>query len=264
MAKGTGPREALKRIVAQDKPGYVRAMFDSIAEDYDRMNWIMTGGLLGLWHRAFAKATRLAPGESALDVCSGTGDLAFIMAERVGPSGRVVGLDFSEKMLAIAQERAARWDRPRAAIEWVLGDALQLPYPDGGDGEGFHCVSMGFALRNVADIEKALREMARVARTGGRVVCLEVSRPENPVLRAGFNAYFYRVVPVLGRIAEKRLPRSGDLANLRPYTYLPYSLEHLPPPGAILEMMRSAGLAECARRPLTGGVVTLYAGVKRG
>lgn len=264
MTKGAGPREALKSIVAQDKPGYVRAMFDSIAEEYDRMNWIMTGGLLGLWHRAFVKATRLSPGQSALDVCSGTGDLAFLMAERAGPSGRVVGLDFSEKMLAIAKERAKRRKRPRAEIEWVHGDALDLPFPSGCDGEGFHCVSMGFALRNVADIEKGLREMARVARTGGRVVCLEVSRPDNPVLRAGFNLYFFRVVPVLGRIAEKRMPSSGDLALLRPYTYLPYSLEHLPPPGAILEMMRAAGLQDCVRRPLTGGVVSLYIGVKRG
>lgn len=264
MPKSTHPREALKSIVTGDKPGYVRTLFDSIAEEYDRMNWVMTGGLLAFWHRAFAKATRLSPGESALDVCSGTGDLAFIMAERVGPGGEVVGLDFSEKMLAIAKARSERAKEARAAIEWVQGDALDLPFSSGGDGLGFHCVTMGFALRNVADIEKSLREMARVARTGGRVVCLEVSRPENAVLRFGFNLYFFNVVPFLGRIAEKQLPKGEALDQLRPYTYLPYSLEHLPPPREILEMMRSAGLTDCIRKPLTGGVVSLYIGVKKG
>lgn len=262
MPKSTHPREALKSIVSGDKPGYVRALFDSIAEEYDRMNWVMTGGLLAFWHRAFAKATRLAPGESGLDVCSGTGDLAFIMAERVGPSGRVVGLDFSEKMLAIAKERAKRAKALGAPVEWVQGDALELPFPSGGVDSGFHAVTMGFALRNVADIQRSLAEMARVARKGGRVVCLEVSRPQNPILRFGFNLYFYNVVPFLGRMAEKSLPRKGALERLRPYTYLPYSLEHLPPPEEILEMMRSAGLTDCIRRPLTGGVVTLYIGVK--
>lgn len=264
MTRSTHPREELKSIIAGDKPGYVRSLFDSIAGEYDRMNWVMTGGLLALWHRAFVKATRLSPGESALDLCTGTGDLAFLMARKVGPGGRVVGLDFSEKMLAIATERAARDRSARAPIEWVQGDALNLPFPTGGDGEGFHCVTMGFALRNVARVETALQEMARVARTGGRVVCLEVSRPDHPVLRAGFNLYFYRVVPFLGRMAERRLSMSGELARLRPYTYLPYSLDHLPPPREILGMMRAAGLSECVRKPLTGGVVSLYIGVKRG
>jgi len=260
------PREELKAIIAHDKPQYVRELFDSIAEDYDRMNWIMTGGLLALWHRAFLRTTRLKPGEHALDVCCGTGDLSFLMARQVGPQGRVTGLDFSENMLAIAKKRDSSLRRkdPNALAEvsWVQGDALSLPFPDGHGSSGFSAVTMGWALRNVGDVGQALREMARVARSGGRIICLEVSRPDNPLIRAGFNVYFYRIVPILGRMAERRLPDGSPLRRLRPYTYLPYSLEHLPPPTKILELLEEAGLKGARRIPLTGGVASLYVGEK--
>src|SRR5690606_37152570 len=122
-----------------------------------------------------------------------------------------------------------------APVAWRHGDALSLPFDDGGTDRGFRCVSMGFALRNVADLARSLREMARVARLGGRVVCLEVSRPDNPLIRAGFNAHFFRLVPLLGRWAEKRAAKNNRLSQLPPYTYLPYSLEHLPSSERILE-----------------------------
>lgn len=264
--KARHPREELKSIIAGDKPQYVKELFDTIAEDYDRMNWIMTGGLLALWHRAFSRATGLGPGQRALDVCCGTGDLSFLMARRAGPSGKVIGLDFSENMLAIARRReeALRRKEPQslAEVEWMQGDALALPFPDGGREDGFSAVTMGFALRNVGDVRRAIEEMARVAQSGGRVVCLEVSRPDNPVLRAGFHLYFYRVVPLLGRIAERRLPEGSPLRRLRPYTYLPYSLDHLPQPAEILGLMEEAGLVRTRRIPLTGGVVSLYVGEK--
>jgi len=263
------PREEIKEIIAQDKPAYVRSLFDSIARDYDRMNWIMTGGLLALWHRSFIRQTGLGRGERALDVCCGTGDLALLMARRVGSSGRVVGVDFSPNMLAIAQDRSQKAAQekggangPLAQIEWRQGDALALDFPDGGPEEGFHCTTMGFALRNVGDVARSLAEMARVTRSGGRVVCLEVSRPHRALVRAGFSFYFYRVVPMIGRMAERGLPEGSALRRLRPYTYLPYSLDHLPPPDAILAMMRDGGLERVRRIPLTGGAVALYVGEK--
>lgn len=271
--KGNHPREELQSILAQDKPEYVRTLFDNIAGDYDRMNWIMTGGLLALWHRAFIKETKLTAGGIALDVCCGTGDLTLLMAKHTSHTdaskgGRVVGLDFSENMLTVAKKReeAVRQGQsstPLAPVDWVQGDAMDLPYPTGDDRRGFDCVTMGFALRNVSDVGGAIKEMARVAKSGGRVICLEVSRPDNPLMRAGFNFYFYRVVPMLGRMAERRLPEGSALQRLRPYTYLPYSLDHLPPPHDILELMKEAGLKEVRRRPLTGGVVSLYIGVKQ-
>jgi len=256
------PREELKSIIETEKPEYVKELFDSISQEYDRMNWLMTGGLLALWHRAFARETRLSLGESALDVCCGTGDLSFIQARRVGPDGRVVGLDFSPNMLEIAAARAERDATSRAPIQWIEGDAHQLPFPDGDATTGFHAVTMGFALRNVARIPTAIGEMARVARKGGRIVCLEVSRPDHPLIRAGFNVYFFRIVPLLGRWAERRIPPESPLRELRPYTYLPYSLEHLPSPAELLAILRDAGLVNVRRRPLTGGVVSLYIGEK--
>lgn len=260
------PREELQRIIEEDKPTYVRSLFDSIAKDYDRMNWIMTGGLLALWHRTFARETALAPGQTALDVCCGTGDLSFIAAKRVGPTGKVVGVDFSESMLEIARQRDAKsrstgTDR-LAPITWMQGDALNLELPDGGEDSGFHCTSMGFALRNVGDLPRSIAEMSRVTRRGGRVVCLEVSRPANGLIRAGFQVYFYRIVPFLGQMAERGLPDGSPLKRLRPYTYLPYSLEHLPPSDEIVTMMRDAGLKSVRCRPLTGGIVSLYIGEK--
>lgn len=265
MPRSKEARDALKSIIEEDKPGYVKALFDSIAPEYDRMNWIMTGGLLALWHRAFARETKLGAGMTGLDICCGTGDLTYVMARLAGPLGNVVGLDFSERMLGIAKSRQdAMPERKRdrlAPIAWRHGDALRLPFEDGGSDKGFHCVSMGFALRNVADIQQSLREMARVARTGGRVVCLEVSRPKNPVIRAGFHLYFFRFVPWLGKWAERRANASGG--RLAPYTYLPYSLEHLPPSEDILAMMARAGLQDVRCRPLTGGAVSLYIGTKR-
>ncbi len=266
MTRPRHPREELQVIIDEDKPAYVQSLFDSIAGDYDRMNWIMTGGLLALWHRSFLRETALGKGETALDVCCGTGDLTLAMAERVGGYGRAVGVDFSENMLEIARQRSdrssARRGSERSPISWLRQDALNLELPDGGRDSGFHCTSMGFALRNVGDLQRSFNEMARVTRIGGRVVCLEVSRPDNPIMRAGFQFYFYRMVPLLGRMAEKRLPPESALRRLRPYTYLPYSLDHLPPPREILELMRRAGLANVRRVPLTGGIVSLYVGEK--
>lgn len=139
---------------------------------------------------------------------------------------------------------------------------MNLPFDDGDDQSGFDSVTMGFALRNVADVPKAISEMTRVLRTGGRVVCLEVSRPDNGLLRTGFNVYFFKVVPIIGRFAERRVSQDSELAKLRPYTYLPYSLEHLPEPSKILEVMRQSGLTQVKRIPLTGGIVSLYVGNK--
>ena len=249
-----------------EKARYVQDLFNGIARRYDRMNLIMTGGIWRYWQWRFRKLAGFQPGERVLDVCCGTGDLTFLMARRVGPRGAVTGLDFSENMLAIARRRAealaAKEPGKLAPITWTQGDALSLPFDDGDDDRGFAAVSMGFALRNVGDIVQALREMARVARRGGRIICLEVSRPKNPLLRAGFHIHFYRVVPILGRMAERRLPQESPLRRLRPYTYLPYSLDHLPPPQGILALMKEAGLIEARQIPLTGGVVSLYVGVK--
>lgn len=243
----------------REKESYVRSLFDSIAGRYDLMNRVMTGGLLAAWHRAFARLTGLGPGDPALDVCCGTGDLALVMAGQVGPRGRVVGLDFSWRMLLAGRARITRQDLD-GRIHLVAGNALALPFAEAT----FACAAIGFALRNVADIEACLAEMARVVRPGGRVVALEISRPPNPVVRAAFWLYFGRIVPWLGRLAEGwRLP-DPRLRRLRPYTYLPRSLATLPDQAGLAALMRRVGLRDVGYLGLSGGVVTLHFGTRPG
>ncbi|HHY94480.1 MAG TPA: class I SAM-dependent methyltransferase [Firmicutes bacterium] len=270
----------------EEKTGYVRAAFDAIARGYDLMNLIMTAGLVRYWRRAFARVTGLQPGGRALDVCCGTGELAFIMAEQVrprwaGPSpttteegkGQVVGVDFSPRMLARAQEKASRRG---IAISLMLADALSLPFPE----DCFDCASIGFALRNVNDIAACLREMVRVVKPGGRVVSLEICHPVSLWVKIWFYPYFRGLVPALGWLAE-RLQGTGrshgtprpqgaaqpqdaaqPLRGLRPYAYLPRSLAYLPGVRELAETMEQAGLQEVRWWILPPGVVALHWGVK--
>lgn len=222
--------------------GEVRAMFDRIAPRYDLLNRTMTAGLDGRWRRAAAAAADLAAGDSALDCCTGTGDLAFELASRVTGSGRVVGLDFAEEMLVRARAKAAARG---AAVEFVQGDALALPFETGA----FDAATVAFGIRNVSDLDAGLSEMARVVRPGGRVVILEITTPRR--LRRFYEVWFDRVVPRLGRV----LGRDGDA-----YAYLPASVRRFPEPPELAARMSAAGLTDIRWRPLAGGIVALHHG----
>jgi demethylmenaquinone methyltransferase / 2-methoxy-6-polyprenyl-1,4-benzoquinol methylase len=215
-------------------PDAVRGMFDRIAPVYDVMNRVMTAGLDRRW-RKLAVAEVVWQGDRVLDACCGTGDLA-VEAERRG--GRVVGLDFSERML----ERARR---KSGAIEWVQGDALALPF---GDGE-FDAATVGFGVRNLADLDAGLRELARVLRPGGKLAVLEITRPRG-ILRPFFRLWFDGVVPVLGRV----LP-GGEA-----YTYLPASVRRFPGPDDLSSLLAAAGFEDVRYRMLGGGIVALHVG----
>jgi demethylmenaquinone methyltransferase/2-methoxy-6-polyprenyl-1,4-benzoquinol methylase len=217
-------------------PDLVRGMFDRIAPVYDVMNHVMTAGLDRRW-RKLAAAEVVWPGDRVLDACCGTGDLA-VEAERRG--GRVVGLDFSEKMLERARKKSG-------AIEWVQGDALALPF---GDGE-FDAATVGFGVRNLADLESGLRELARVLRPGGKVAVLEITRPRG-ILRPFFRLWFDGVVPVLGRV----LP-GGEA-----YTYLPASVRRFPGPDDLSALLEAAGFERVRYRMLGGGIVALHVGTR--
>src|SRR3954451_9490800 len=162
----------------------VQAMFDRIARVYDLLNSVMTAGLHHHWRRRAADLAAVRPGDRVLDVATGTGDLAIELAARVGPTGEVVGSDFSEQMLDIARRKA-----PAQRFEWA--NALELPY---GDGE-FAAATVGFGARNFSDLDRGLAEMARVVRPGGRVVILEITTPQKPPLSTFFSLWFDRVVP---------------------------------------------------------------------
>ena len=214
-------------------PEAVRSMFDRIAPVYDAMNHVMTAGLDRRWRRITVEQS-VRPGDSVLDACCGTGDLAI--AARAHGAAHVVGLDFSERMLERARAKSD-------AIEWIRGDLLELPFPD----ESFDAATVGFGIRNVQDLEAGLRELARVLRPGGRLGCLEITRPRG-VLRPFFRLWFDGLVPLAGKI----LP--GGTA----YTYLPASVRRFPGPEDLAVVMRRAGLGEVSWQLLGGGIVALH------
>jgi demethylmenaquinone methyltransferase/2-methoxy-6-polyprenyl-1,4-benzoquinol methylase len=212
----------------------VRSMFDGIAPLYDAMNDVMTAGLHRHWRRITARAV-VEPGHRVLDACCGTGDLA-LASQREG--GRVTGLDFSERMLERARGKSSE-------IEWVRGDLLALPFPDGS----FDAATVGFGVRNVEDLRKALRELRRVLRPGGRVAILEVVRPKG-ALSFFYSVWFDRLIPLAGKV----LP--GGAA----FTYLPASVRRFPGPEQLTGEVRAAGFAPVAHRLLGGGIVVLLVG----
>ncbi len=238
----------------EGKEEYVKNLFNSIAPFYDRMNMIMTWGLLKSWQRFVMSQTSLRPGDKALDVCTGTGELAFLMAEKVTPEGEVIGLDLSTEMLNIAREKLKN-NFSSARITFIEGNALTLPFPP----ETFDCITTGFALRNVSDIPLAVKEMTRVCKKGGRVICLEISQPTTPLFRQGFRLYFFHFIPLLGRLVDKGQKIFGRLPA---YTWLPESLKKFPDRDTLAQIFREAGLREVKYYPLSGGVVTVHVGVK--
>jgi demethylmenaquinone methyltransferase / 2-methoxy-6-polyprenyl-1,4-benzoquinol methylase len=216
-------------------------MFDRIALVYDRMNSVMTAGMHHRWRARAADLAGLQPGGSALDVACGTGDLAIALRERVGPTGRVVGLDFSERMLELARAKAPQ-------IRFEAGNALALPYRDAE----FDAVTVGFGARNFSDLGKGLAEMARVTRPGGRVVVLEITTPQRPPLSWFFRAWFDRIVPLLGRLA-------GDPDA---YAYLPSSVKRFPDTRELAGELAASGLREVRWVLTAGGIIALHAGTR--
>ena len=217
----------------------VRAMFDRIAGVYDLMNSVMTAGMHHRWRERAADLARLAPGGSALDVATGTGDLALELKRRVGPSGRVIGSDFSEGMLDLAREKSR-------AVQWEWGNALDLQY----DSDTFDAATVGFGARNFADLDAGLSEMARVVRPGGRVVVLEITTPQKPPLSFFFRAWFDTIVPALGRVA-------GDADA---YTYLPSSVRRFPGPRELGAALVGAGLRDVGWILTAGGIIAIHHG----
>ena len=218
-------------------PDGVRSMFDRIAPVYDVMNRIMTAGLDRTWRRLAVEAV-VQPGDRVLDACCGTGDLA-LAAEREG--GVVTGLDFSSEMLVRARRKSG-------SITWVQGDLLALPFEEAS----FDAATVGFGVRNVADLEAGLRELRRVLRPGGRLAILEITQPRGP-LRPFFSLWFDRIVPLLGRV----------LPGGKAYTYLPASVRRFPGADGLAALMHDAGFEDVRVRLLGGTIVALHAGTAR-
>lgn len=222
-------------------PPEVQVMFDRIAPRYDLMNLIISAFQEPRWRRRLVDRAELQRGGSALDVASGTGKVAADLRDRVQPGGRVLGVDLSPGMTAVAQRRYA--DRP--GLTFVVGDALALPTDDGT----FDAATIAFGMRNLPDYRQGFAEMARSVRPGGRVLCLEIARPRSRLARfVGW--WFDRVVPIIGRVA-------GQGAA---YGYLVKSVRAYPAPERIAEIMRDVGLVDVTWQAMTGGIVTLHQG----
>lgn len=233
----------------QSKAAFVHDVFAEIADKYDTMNSVLSFWQHKFWRRFAMKIMNLKRGQQALDVAAGTGDWSFALAHAAGPTGKVTGLDFCQEMLDVATLKAQRQASSDAPIEWICGDAMNLPFAD----DTFDVATIGFALRNVPDISTVLGEMKRVLRPGGQVVSLELSKPENTVFRKLYYFYFYRIVPRLGALA---------VGSKQPYAWLPASLTNFPNRKQLEDMFRAVGLTEVKSYPLAGGISALHVGRK--
>ena len=237
-----------KEVPASEKAKHVRAVFDSVADKYDLMNDLMSAGVHRLWKRYLLSQTGLRPGQAALDVAGGTGDIAAGMARQVGDAGLVVLSDINAAMLEVGRNRLLDRGLLRN-VRFSLANAECLPFEDGS----FDCVTIAFGLRNVTDKAAALASMRRVLRPGGRLLVLEFSKPVVPGLKPVYDVYSFSVLPWLG----KRI--AGDADS---YQYLAESIRRFPDQETLCGMMREAGLEDCRHHNLSGGIVALHKGFR--
>jgi len=237
-----------QQVPWEEKAKRVRGVFDSVAERYDLMNDLMSGGAHRLWKRFALALTGLRRGARALDIAGGTGDLAIGLAQQVGRQGYVVLADINSRMLQIGRDRLL--DRGLSGmVDYVQADAQHLPFADGS----FDCVTIGFGLRNVTDKAAALASMHRVLKPGGQLLVLEFSQPVAPVLARIYDAYSFGVLPWLGGAIAK---------DADSYRYLAESIRRHPDQETLLAMMKTAGFEDCRYHNLMAGIVAVHRGYR--
>ncbi|MBY0050402.1 demethylmenaquinone methyltransferase [Brevibacillus agri] len=232
----------------KEKAKYVHSVFESIASDYDKMNNVISFGSHLAWRNYTMKQMNIKPGDSALDVACGTADWTIALAKAVGKDGRVVGLDFSQNMLDVGAYKVANAGVGNT-VKLVNADAMNLPYED----NTFDFATIGFALRNVPDVQQVLNEMARVVKPGGKVVSLEVSKPPFIPYRKLFYLYFYKILPLIAKMTVNKYEE---------YAWLPHSLTNFPDSRELAGMFQQAGLAPVQVKLFMGGVSALHIGTK--
>jgi demethylmenaquinone methyltransferase/2-methoxy-6-polyprenyl-1,4-benzoquinol methylase len=237
-----------KEVETDAKAGMVAEVFHSVAARYDLMNDLMSAGIHRVWKRFTIELSGVRSGHAVLDIAGGTGDLAARFADIVGPGGRVVLADINDSMLKVGRDKLLDHGR-MDNLEFVQADAQSLPFPD----DSFDCVTIAFGLRNVTDKDAALRSMLRVLKPGGRLLVLEFSKPANPLLSKAYDAYSFRVLPLMGRLV------ANDADS---YQYLAESIRMHPDQETLKDMMEDAGFTHCEYHNMTGGVVALHKGVK--
>ncbi|HET7650946.1 MAG TPA: bifunctional demethylmenaquinone methyltransferase/2-methoxy-6-polyprenyl-1,4-benzoquinol methylase UbiE [Gammaproteobacteria bacterium] len=237
-----------QEVPVGEKARRVAGVFSSVADNYDLMNDLMSFGIHRLWKRFTLAQTGLRPGQVALDIAGGTGDLARGLAAQVGETGKVVLADINAAMLAHGRDKLI--DRGVTGnLEFVQADAECLPFPD----RYFDCITIGFGLRNVTRKDAALASMYRVLKPGGRLLVLEFSKPVAPLLRGVYDQYSFKVLPALGKFVAK------DEAS---YRYLAESIRMHPDQETLKQMMEAAGFERCSYFNLSGGIVALHRGYR--
>ena len=237
-----------KEVDKEAKASMVADVFHSVASRYDLMNDLMSAGIHRIWKRFTIELSGVRKGNSVLDIAGGTGDLAARFADIVGPQGAVVLADINESMLKVGRDKLLDSGH-LGNLEFVQADAQYLPFPD----DSFDCITIAFGLRNVTDKDKALRSMLRVLKPGGRLLVLEFSKPQSALLSKAYDAYSFKVLPVMGRLV------ANDSDS---YQYLAESIRVHPDQETLKEMMEDAGFTRCEYHNMTGGVVALHKGVK--
>ncbi|AFM42073.1 ubiquinone/menaquinone biosynthesis methyltransferase [Desulfosporosinus acidiphilus SJ4] len=232
----------------KDKATYVQETFNAIAGHYDLMNSLMSLGMDKRWRRLAVQQVGAKPGMSILDVCCGTGQFSMELGKTVGSKGKVTGLDFSQKMLDVARQTLAETPDMHW-IEFMQGDAMELPFPD----NSFDGVTVGWGLRNLPDLRKGIREMARVVKPGGKVVSLDMAKPSFPGFKQVYWLYFEKLIPLMGQIWAKKASA---------YQYLHDSALEFPAQQELVKIFAECGLENTKYINLAGGVVAIIVGTK--
>jgi demethylmenaquinone methyltransferase/2-methoxy-6-polyprenyl-1,4-benzoquinol methylase len=228
-------------------PANISSLFNAIAGKYDHMNNVISLGLHHYWRKNMVRKAKIRPGQSVLDVCCGTGQITKELAKKTGPSGQVVGIDLAANMLKIAQQRLLR--DSNSHIRLIQADAAKIPYPD----NSFHCVVIGYGLRNTVHPRQTLTEMVRVVKPGGRIIALELSQPVLPVFKELYRFYLSKILPGLGKYLA---------SNQCAYQYLAQSVAAFPSPEAVARLFEETGLCEIEYYTLSWGIATVHLGIK--
>ncbi|MGD6815751.1 demethylmenaquinone methyltransferase [Metabacillus sp. 84] len=231
----------------QSKEERVHGVFEKISPHYDKMNSLISFQRHVAWRKETMKRMDVKPGAKALDVCCGTADWTLALGSAVGSSGEAIGLDFSQNMLAVGEEKVKQSGMKHVSL--MHGNAMELPFED----DSFDYATIGFGLRNVPDYMAVLKEMQRVVKPGGQVVCLETSQPEMPGFKQLYYMYFRFIMPVFGKIFAK---------SFKEYSWLQESARDFPGMKELAAMFRSAGLQDVEVKAFTGGVAAMHKGVK--
>ena len=237
-----------QQVDEAEKADLVAGVFDSVADNYDIMNDLMSAGIHRVWKRFTIEVSAVRPGQRVLDIAGGTGDLAAKFSDLVGSTGEVVLADINGSMLRVGRDKLL--DRGYCEnISYVQADAETLPFPD----NHFDIVTIAFGLRNVTHKDAAMRSMLRILKPGGRLLVLEFSKPKNQLLSRAYDTYSFKILPLLGKLV------AGDSDS---YQYLAESIRMHPDQATLKQMMEDAGFARCEFFNMTGGIVALHRGIK--